>query len=32
MRDDLKKDINCDGNFEEIAKQGVLFFEFRINS
>ena len=22
---DLKKDINCDGNFEEIAKQGVLF-------
>ena len=25
MRDDLKKDINCDGNFEEIAKQGVLF-------
>ena len=20
MRDDLKKDINCDGNFEEIAK------------
>ena len=25
MGNDLKKDINCDGNFEEIAKQGVLF-------
>ena len=25
MRNDLKKNINCDGNFEEIAKQGVLF-------
>ena len=25
MSNDLKKDINCDGNFEEIAKQGVLF-------
>ena len=24
MGNDLKKDINCDGNFEEIAKQGVL--------
>ena len=25
MSNDLRKDINCDGNFEEIAKQGVLF-------
>ena len=25
LRNDLKKNINCDGNFEEIAKQGVLF-------